>query len=158
MSAEPSGLELRVPPLLAMLASAVLVFVFARLFPQYAQPVTTIHWAAAGMCLASAGILGISAIRQFMTARTTIHPQHPAKTSTLVRDGIYSFSRNPMYLGLAMLLGAEVALLANPAGMLPVVFFILYISRFQIEPEERILRAKYGAEFDRYCRMVRRWL
>jgi len=39
-----------------------------------------------------------------------------------------------------------------------VVFFIVYINRFQIEPEERILRAKYGAEFDRYCRLVRRWL
>lgn len=158
MSAAPQGLDLKVPPVAVLLACAVLAFVFARLFPQFTQPVTTIHWVAAGMCLASAGILGLSAIRQFMTARTTIHPQRPSETSTLVRDGIYGFSRNPMYLGLAMLLGAEVALLANPAGMLPVVFFIVYISRFQIEPEERILRAKYGAEFDRYCRHVRRWL
>lgn len=158
MSEAPSPLDFKVPPVAVFVVCVALMLALAALFPGLAQPFATIHWAAIGMCFASAAILGLSAIRQFRSAGTTIHPQRAEATSTLVRDGIYSFTRNPMYLGLAMLLGAVAAYTANPVSVIGIVLFILYIGRFQIAPEERILRAKYGAEFDRYCRIVRRWI
>lgn len=158
MSTPERSLELKVPPVAVFVACALIALVLGRLTPQFTQPVSTIHWVSAGMCLVSAAILGGWAIRQFTHAGTTVHPQRPDATSRLVFNGIYGFSRNPMYLALAMLLGAVIALLANPLGLAGLILFIKYIERYQIEPEERALKAKFGTDFDTYCRYVRRWL
>jgi protein-S-isoprenylcysteine O-methyltransferase Ste14 len=63
-----------------------------------------------------------------------------------------------MYLGLAVILIAWAVLLANPISLVVVPFFIVYMNRFQIIPEEKVLNLLFETEFKRYRTQVRRWL
>ena len=63
-----------------------------------------------------------------------------------------------MYLGLVLLLTAWVIYLGHIAGLAVMPILVLYLTRFQIRPEERILRAKFGNAYTEYCRRVRRWI
>jgi protein-S-isoprenylcysteine O-methyltransferase Ste14 len=76
----------------------------------------------------------------------------------MVRSGIYRHTRNPMYLGMLLVLAAWAVWLASPAAFAVLPVFLLYLNRYQIEPEERILAGLFGGEFDAYRRSVRRWL
>src|SRR5678815_1380789 len=92
--------------------------------------------------------MGVLAFRK---ASTTVDPRSPENTSQIVRSGIYRFTRNPMYLGMLIVLIAWMAWLSNVgAGVVPVLF-ALYITRWQIVPEERALAQKFGAEYEAYC-------
>jgi protein-S-isoprenylcysteine O-methyltransferase Ste14 len=133
-----------------MLAAAWAVPLLQADIP-FAKPVAWLV-AAAGASLDLAGLA------HFLRARTTINPLKPANASALVTRGIYRFTRNPMYLGLAMLLLAWALYLSNVAALAVLPLFILYINRFQIAPEERALAARFGAEFADYRARVRRWL
>jgi protein-S-isoprenylcysteine O-methyltransferase Ste14 len=76
----------------------------------------------------------------------------------MVTTGIYRFSRNPMYVGFALVLVGWACFVANLVAMLLVLAFVVYLNRFQIEPEERVLSARFGDEYRTYLRAVRRWL
>jgi protein-S-isoprenylcysteine O-methyltransferase Ste14 len=95
---------------------------------------------------------------EFRKAKTTLNAFKPEASSSLVVTGIYRHSRNPMYLGVVCVLLAWAVYLAAPFALLGPVLFVLFITRFQIVPEERALSAKFGPEFTRYAREVRRWL
>jgi protein-S-isoprenylcysteine O-methyltransferase Ste14 len=103
-------------------------------------------------------LLDATALVHFLQRRTTINPLKPASASTLVTGGIYRFTRNPMYLGLATLLLAWAIYLGSLAALAALPLFILYMNRFQIAPEERALEARFGAEYIAYRARVRRWL
>jgi protein-S-isoprenylcysteine O-methyltransferase Ste14 len=96
------------------------------------------------------------AMLRFQRARTSIVPMRP--TTALVTSGPYRVSRNPMYLGMAVLYVA----LALSLGViwalvfLPVV--ILAVDRLAIAREEPYLERKFGDEYREYKRRVRRWL
>jgi protein-S-isoprenylcysteine O-methyltransferase Ste14 len=75
-----------------------------------------------------------------------------------VLSGIYSLSRNPMYLGFLMLLLGWAIYISNAFAFLFVPAFVLYMNHFQIEPEEQALTARFGQEFMSYAGRVRRWL
>jgi protein-S-isoprenylcysteine O-methyltransferase Ste14 len=75
-----------------------------------------------------------------------------------VASGIFKISRNPMYVGMTFLLLSWSLFLSSPYTFTGALIFILYINRFQIEPEERALRTLFGFEFENYCLKVRRWL
>lgn len=76
----------------------------------------------------------------------------------LVTSGVYRFTRNPMYLGMALvLLGCAVVVGAATAFLVPVVFAMIIQFRF-ILPEEQMLIALFPEEFPAYCRRVRRWI
>lgn len=79
-------------------------------------------------------------------------------SSALVRNGVYRFTRNPMYLGFLLVLAAWAAFLSSLMSVLALPCFIAYINKYQIEPEERALLAKFGAEFEQYAAAVRRWI
>jgi protein-S-isoprenylcysteine O-methyltransferase Ste14 len=83
---------------------------------------------------------------------------HPENASALVTYGIYRLSRNPMYCGMAALLLAWAAYLQSPLSVLGIAVFVLYITQFQIKPEERTLEKLFGDAFLRYKSSVRRWL
>lgn len=109
--------------------------------------------------LVVAGILvGGVAFSLFTRARTTVNPLKPQESSVLVTRGVYRWTRNPMYLGMLIVLVAWGFFVSNAAAFLVLPLFILYINRFQIVPEERVLRSRFGAQFDDYCGRVRRWL
>ena len=133
-----SALENRVPPLLVAVLIALLMGLSGPRLPSielawterltFALPVLLL---GLGVCLA--GVLS------FRRARTTVNPLMPQQASALVEAGIYQYSRNPMYLGFAIILAA-------------------YMNRFQIAAEEWALEALFGESFVRYRAQVRRWL
>jgi protein-S-isoprenylcysteine O-methyltransferase Ste14 len=108
--------------------------------------------ALAGMCFDLAGIIS------FWRARTTINPMKPVKTSSLVYSGVYRVTRNPMYLGLLFILVAWAVFLSSPWALLGPLAFVLYLNRFQIGPEEKVLSARFGGSYAEYQSRVRRWL
>ena len=117
----------------------------------------TVRLALAG-ALAVTGVgFDLLGLLAFFRSQTTINPLRPAKASALVTGGIYRITRNPMYVGLAFLLTGWAAWLGSLWPFLGPALFVAYITRFQIAPEERILRRKFG-EFDAYAARVRRWL
>jgi protein-S-isoprenylcysteine O-methyltransferase Ste14 len=105
-----------------------------------------------GITVCLAGVLS------FRRARTTVNPLKPQSASALVNSGIYRYTRNPMYLGFAIMLLAWTLLLAWPPALLGVAGFVLYINHLQIIPEERALSSLFGEDFAHYCTQVRRWL
>ena len=79
-------------------------------------------------------------------------------TSSLVVSGIYKYTRNPMYLGFVLVLLGWAAFLSNLAAFVLLPAFVLYISRFQIRPEERVLASLFPDEYPAYRDQVRRWV
>ena len=110
------------------------------------------------VALQLSGVLAIAAFVGLWRARTTINPLKPERASKLVTNGVYAISRNPIYLSLLLLLIAyAVHLWSLPAAIGP-VFYVAYVTRFQIVPEERALEAKFGVAFTDYKRKVRQWI
>jgi len=105
-----------------------------------------------GLFLDSGGLLS------FIRSKTTINPINIEKASALVTGGVYRFTRNPMYLGMALLLTALAIWLQTPLAFVGPVLFVGYITRFQIIPEERALQKLFGQEYLDYSQRVRRWL
>jgi protein-S-isoprenylcysteine O-methyltransferase Ste14 len=95
-------------------------------------------------------------IVSFWHVRTSILPFRPARTLVIVRP--YTFTRNPMYLGMtvAYLGGAIATNWAWPLVFLP--FVLMAVSSFVIAREERYLRAAFGEQYEGYCARVRRWI
>lgn len=116
------------------------------------QLVTIILLLASGVFCAIAGVIS------FNQAKTTVHPLKPETASALVTSGIYRFSRNPMYLGMALALCAWACYLASIWSIAGVVGFLLYMYRFQIRPEERALERLFGRAFIDYKKRVRPWI
>ena len=159
MTAQARGhsLEHRIPPPVVGVLLAVGMWWLARMFPGPSLPLGLRIALATVLALGGLAFL-IPATRAFLGARTTVNPLKPEAATTLVVAGAYRFTRNPMYVGFALLLLAWAAWLAAAIAVLGPVLFVAYLTRFQILPEERALRARFGDAFDAYCRRVRRWL
>lgn len=122
-------------------------------------PVPTIVRVVAALAIASVGvIIGMAGAIRFRHAKTTVNPMKPQMTSSLVTGGIYRYTRNPMYLGLLFVVVAWAVFLSSPWSLSGAVAFVLYIGRFQIIPEERVLSGLFGAAYTAYQLRVRRWL
>ena len=118
---------------------------------------TSLTWQIAGGVLILAGlVLLVSANGLFVRAGTDVIPFKDV--SSLVTSGVYRFSRNPMYLGMVLvLLGCAVTVGAASALPIPLLFAIIVELRF-IRSEERMLQGLFPAEYPAYCARVRRWL
>ena len=95
---------------------------------------------------------------QFYKSKANINPIHLEKSNVFVANGIYRFSRNPMYLSLAGLLVAWVLYLQSAVSFLGVFLFIYFITQWQIKPEEYWLEKKFGKSYLAYKKKVRRWI
>jgi protein-S-isoprenylcysteine O-methyltransferase Ste14 len=102
--------------------------------------------------------ISVAGMRSFRKAKTTMNPFKPGATSALVSDGVYRFTRNPMYVGLLITLLGWAAFLWQPLALAFLPLFVLYITSFQIKPEERVLSSLFGAQYAEYMAKVRRWL
>lgn len=150
-------LELKVPPPVVALFMAGLSWLASWAAPTLGFVLphgngVVLALLVAGVCVA---MLGVASFRR---ARTTVNPLKPEKSSALVMSGIYRYTRNPMYLGLLLVLLGWASFLANALAFVFLPVFILYMNRFQIEPEERVLVSRFGQEFTAYLSKVRRWL
>jgi protein-S-isoprenylcysteine O-methyltransferase Ste14 len=151
------ALELKVPPpVVAFLVGAAMWFAAQQRvsleLPLAVRIVAFVVFALAGGATALAGNL------EFKRAQTTINPFKPENSTALVTSGIFRFTRNPMYVGLTLVLLGWAAFLCSAWALVGPVIFVLYISRFQIAPEERVLSAKFGGTYTEYKAQVRRWL
>ena len=154
---ETGWLELKIPPPVVAGVVAAAMWGLARALPglqfHYGMRVPlAILLSVGGVVLAGSGIVA------FRRARTTINPHKPGEANALVCSGPYRFTRNPMYMGMLLVLLAWAAFLASPAALLGPVAFVLYINRFQIDPEERALQWLFGGRYTAYKAKVRRWL
>ena len=100
----------------------------------------------------------ISAVRLFRKDKTTVNPLSPEQTTKLVTDGIFKYSRNPMYLGMTFILGAIAIFFNMIGGIILIPLFCFYITKFQIIPEERAMSNLFHQDFDKYKQTTRRWI
>jgi protein-S-isoprenylcysteine O-methyltransferase Ste14 len=146
-----SALETRIPPpLVALILGAIAWGIGGPALDFPGRTIFAIHAASLGLAVE------IVAALAFVKRKTTLLPWAPERTGTLVTSGLFRFSRNPMYVGQALLLAAWVLYLWTWIALLAVPAHVLYMNRFQIGPEERILAAKFGNEYESYRSRVRR--
>lgn len=150
-------LELKIPPPVVALALALLMWLTSLLFELWSMSFG-FRLGAALVFVAIGQSISISGILLFRRAGTTVNPFKPGATSSLVTNGVYRFTRNPMYIGLLLTLVGWAAFLASPPALPYLAAFVLYMNRFQIEPEERVLSSLFGADYAAYKTRARRWL
>lgn len=109
-------------------------------------------------CVLAGLALNVLPKRAFRRAGTTVNPLKPGSSTHLVTSGIYRRTRNPMYLGHTLMLLGWALYLHHGAALVTVPAFMLYISRFQIQPEERQLSARFPREYAALCKQAPRWL
>jgi len=141
-------LELKIPPPAVAVFAAIVMWGVSRATPSWEIP-----------ALARIGVaFSVSGVIAFRRAKTTINPTTPEAASSLVSSGVYRATRNPMYVGLLLVLVAWAVFLSSGWALPGPLVFAAYIRRFQITPEERVLSALFGTEYSAYKARVRRWL
>jgi protein-S-isoprenylcysteine O-methyltransferase Ste14 len=115
------------------------------------------RWLGLSLGLTGAAIIAV-AFSQFNLHKTSPHPRDFSNNVNLIFTGIFAFSRNPIYLGMLLVLIAWAFYLQNLIALLAPVIFFLWINFWQIAVEEQHLRVQFGADYDHYCCKVRRWL
>lgn len=149
-------MKLKVPPIVVFFVFGALMYLLAEFLPVGYFDFFGRSYLSIALSI-SAVIIAAMAFLQFTGAKTTIDPFHPARAKKLVQSGVYSFTRNPMYLALLLLLLAWGIWLGNAFNSLLAAGFVAYLNRFQIVPEERILAQSFEMEYKQYCLLVRRW-
>ncbi len=152
-----SALELRIPPVVLVLLTAAVMELLAAVFPGFSFPFPAGAPFAAALAVAG-GVVAILGVWEFRTAGTTVDPRVPEQSASLVVRGVYRFSRNPMYLGFLLVLCAWGVFLGNVLALAMLPVFVVYMNRFQIEPEERHMREKFTQSYAAYLATVRRWI
>ncbi len=150
-------LELKVPPLALVFLMAAFMWLARWAVPTFGfeLPARTLFSVSAAVAGAVIGGLGFAS---FILAKTTVNPMKPDSSSSLVVSGIYRFTRNPMYLGFLLGLLGWAIFLSNALAFFLLPAFIVYMNRFQIEPEEKALARLFGEQFVAYSSRVHRWL
>ena len=157
MSNLAGTLDTRIPPPVVMLLMGALAWVGARYLPSL-----SFQLPFKGICASVFAVTGLFLNLYpklaFDRAGTTINPLNPSSTTHLVTSGLYRYTRNPMYLGQSLILLGWTVFLHDFIGLLVVPAFVVYISYFQIRPEERQLSVRFPDEYAAFCRRSRRWL
>ena len=151
------ALELKIPPVAMGLIVGSVMWAAARFVPVFNFALPAGRLIAAGLAVAGV-VIALLGVVSFRRAKTTVNPLQPAAASSLVISGIYRRTRNPMYLGLLLVLLGWGALLANALAIVFAAAFIPLMNRLQILPEERFLAARFGPAFTAYQSAVRRWI
>jgi protein-S-isoprenylcysteine O-methyltransferase Ste14 len=146
--------RLLLPPTIAIVAviSMIVLHVVAPIVAIVRAPLTY-----AGILLVLTGTMMIVwSRRAFQTARTSIIPF--TESTTLVRHGLYRWSRNPMYLGAVLLVSGIAIVLGSLSPLFVVMAFFAILDAGFVRREERLLEASFGDQYRAYQRSVRRWL
>ena len=150
-------LDKKVPPLVVAGIAAVGIWVLSVALPGADLP----HWFrlyGSLLFLILGASVCIAGVVEFRRVQTTVDPRKPESSSSLVTSGVYTVTRNPMYLGFAFLLLALALYLASYWSLLIVAGFVIYLDQFQIRPEEKALAETFGQAFRNYQARVRRWI
>ena len=148
-------IKTKFPPPLVALTFGFLINYTKNIFPKIEIENKIIF---GSFMIISGLIIILSAIILFKKYQTTITPLNPSNATKLITDGIYRFSRNPMYLGLSLMLLGISIILNLTGGFFLIPLFILYLNIFQIIPEENAMVDLFKNEFLEYKKNVRRWI
>lgn len=152
-----SYLEHKIPPPLVGAVLAIGMWLIADLGPRI-EFAATPRAVVVGLLIVAGAAFDLLGLLAFKSSRTTVNPLRPERASALVTGGVYRITRNPMYVGMSLLLLAWGVYLSALLPFAGPVAFVLYITRFQIQPEERVLLEIFGEEYAEYAARVRRWL
>jgi protein-S-isoprenylcysteine O-methyltransferase Ste14 len=142
-------------PPIWLLLGLIAIFALNELYPVI-RFTSLVFQVAGGVVIVIGLVLLVSANGLFVRAGTDVIPFR--NVSSLVTTGIYRYTRNPMYVGMAaVLLGCALTVGVVPALLVPIVFAVIVEARF-IRPEEQMLRELFPQEYPAYCQRVRRWL
>ncbi|MDN6308722.1 methyltransferase family protein [Psychrobacter sp.] len=152
-----NALETKVPPVAQVIVIAAGMYGLAKTMPDlvFAFSGSTMLAIGLGIIGLGSGALGVA---QFKQAQTTVNPHTPEKSTNLVTGGIYQYTRNPMYLGLVLILLGWGFYLSHFLSFMLTPVFMIYMRRFQIQPEERMMSQKFGKHYEAYVSRVRRWI
>ena len=151
------ALELKIPPPVYALSLAITMW----LLNQYLPLLRFIEspWNNLGIAIIVMAIISdSSSLFLFFKKRTTVNPMKPSNTQGLVTTGLYKITRNPMYVGLLVILFGYGIWLGSLTPFLILPAFYWLITNMQIKPEERVLEEKFGQEYLDYKSKVKRWL
>ena len=125
------------------------------LFPL--QQLLVFPWRLAGLLPLVIGIvLNLMADQALKTHNTTVKPLDIS--STLITRGVFTISRNPMYLGMTLILLGIALLLGSATPLVVVIVLPVLFDLVFITPEEKMLEDAFGEEFRQYRKQVRRWI
>jgi protein-S-isoprenylcysteine O-methyltransferase Ste14 len=145
----------KVIPPVYLFATLLLMWLTHRYIPifQYVyEPVTYLGIIAVLFGITMAGI----SAGMFKRAGTGLEPFDEA--TVLVTSGFYRFSRNPMYMGMFLMLLGVAFLMGSIGALLPILIFILIIRNNFVLGEERFMQATFGQQYLQYKSEVRRWI
>ena len=150
-------MKLKIPPAITLLVHIGLVWTIDHYisFLGIAFPGQRV---GASLLFVAGCIIALLSVFTMFRLKTTVDPVFPDKASRLITTGIFSISRNPIYLAMWLMLLSWVVWLGNPLGVVPLATFIWHLSRFQIRAEEQALTRKFGKQFEAYRKRVRRWI
>lgn len=153
---ERTMLQLKIPPPVYALGVG-----FAMWTVNTYSPI--IYWIASPWNKIGLVIIGLSFLLEssslllFLKKKTTPNPFKPENTNKLVTSGLYKYTRNPMYVGLLIILLGYAIWLGSATPFMVVPLFCWLITNMQIKPEEKILEEKFGQEYLDYKNKVKRW-
>lgn len=150
-------LELLIPPPVVALISVFLIWIISLIFPGLSFDFIGRRFVVLALLIIG-GMFGLGGILQFERKQTTMNPAKPQNSRILITKGIYAVSRNPMYMGILWGLIAYIIYLGNILSVLGAIFFVFYITEYQIKPEEKELHKKFGRLYRAYTKKVRRWI
>ena len=145
----------KIPPPIVTLFFGLCIYLSRPYFPEFSfsilNSLSTISF-----------VLGITvfatAVSSFKRQNTTVNPISIEKASSLVVNGVFKYSRNPMYLGMLFILLGLTFKFNLIGGLLFTSLFMIFISIFQIKPEEAAMEKLFDQEWKDYIKNVRRWL
>ncbi len=150
-------LEHKIPPPIVTLIAAGGIYLSSKLSPLNALTIEPAYWLGGALALLGFGIMLAGAL-EFRRARTTVNPLNPEQASELVISGIFKRTRNPMYLGMSLILGGATLVIGHLIGLIWLMAFMVYIQTYQITPEEKAMQKLFGDAFVQYRQQVRRWI
>ena len=145
----------KIPPPIVTLISGLIIFFSRPIFPEYESNLINVFSA---IFLFLGLLVFFLAVASFKKYKTTVNPLQPSNASYLVISGIFRFTRNPMYLGMALILLSLSFKFNLLGGILVTALFIMFITRFQIIPEEDAMLSLFPDEFKTYKENTRRWI
>ena len=147
-------METKIPP-----PVVTLIFIFFIGFSnRFVEPFSFMYQLPVGIVIIICGLsVLISAVRVFKHLETTINPLQPSQASKLATIGPFQYTRNPMYLGMSIMLLGFGIIFGAKLTIFIIALFALYITFFQIMPEERAMNEKF-TDCKNYSSKVRRWL
>ena len=155
MTVSRNGMNNKIPPPIVTLVFGLCIYLSKSFFPEFSFSILS------SLSIISF-IVGISvlvtAIISFKNHETTINPISIEKASSLVVTGIFKYSRNPMYLGMSLILLGLTLKYNLIGGLIFTGLFMLFITIFQIKPEESAMEKLFDQEWKDYVCNVRRWL